>query len=762
MPHLKTNWLYDLTQEGFLLLLALLLTAISFYFYECQAKTQKLIAVLLIIYLFCLLLKKYRQFALIIIASVLFFGLRIYHDQKVQPLILNKQTLVKIFPDQVKIKDNWLYGKGETSSGTILLAGNVSGQEKKLLLSGNTILLGDFEGEAEEILPATNIGEFNYRHYYAGKKIFQRLKFKTCKVRQINHVWPAKLHYYRFALQQLFAHMPRMLGFFSSELILAENPHSEDRQVLDNYRDLGVIHLLSISGLHVGIYTLVITTLCFWLKITDEKSFFLCLLVLLVGIWLSAGQAGFIRASLTYLLGRLLGFKKIPIAGADLLGLTCLLHICFCPRLFMSASAILSYVLVLGLQMTNQMSKFMQSCLLNLLLTPLLLFYFFQFNFLTVLFNLLVVPYFNWLVMPIVFFNLLIYGKSTVLSNNLEMFLTQTEKIIGQIAQTKLGLFTFGQIKWWQCLLLLFLTAFFLLYLNEKKPVLKCRLKLSLLWLIPYFLFFLTIHFPLQGQVTFIDVGQGDSILITTPLRRHVYMIDTGGKLNFSGKKITPQVNRITLPFLKAQGINKIDGLFVSHQDADHVGDIGPLLEQIRIRNLYMADGLLKNKSFQKRIDGKIDHTKLNELLAGSQIKDKGINFQVLYPFKPGPGHNEDSLCLTFCLKNRRWLFTGDLGQEGEKQIAAHYPNIKIDYFKLGHHGSRTASNPDFLRQINPKLVFISAGRNNRFGHPHPETLSTLRKQGIAWASTQDCGMISWYYSNFKAPEFSSFLTKEK
>lgn len=96
------------------------------------------------------------------------------------------------------------------------------------------------------------------------------------------------------------------------------------------------------------------------------------------------------------------------------------------------------------------------------------------------------------------------------------------------------------------------------------------------------------IHFPLRGQVTFIDVGQGDSILITTPFPRKVYLIDTGGKLNFTGKKQTPQVNRITLPFLKSQGISVIDGIFVSHQDADHVGDLGPLLEQIRVKKNYL------------------------------------------------------------------------------------------------------------------------------------------------------------------------------
>lgn len=106
-------------------------------------------------------------------------------------------------------------------------------------------------------------------------------------------------------------------------------------------------------------------------------------------------------------------------------------------------------------------------------------------------------------------------------------------------------------------------------------------------------------------------------------------------------------------------------------------------------------------------------------------------------------------------------MFTGDLGQDGEKKIMQRM-KLQVDYFKLGHHGSKTSSNPDFLRAIHPKQVFISAGRKNRFGHPHQETLTTLTQQQIPWVSTQDCGMISWYYGGLQSPRFSYFLKRDK
>lgn len=752
----KTNLLSKILQPGFLLLLALLLVDISFWIYQGKTNIQKIVILLIAVYLGILLLKKYSQSKWILIGVMLLILIRVNLSPKAQTINLDEQTCVQIYPDQIKVKNNWLSGIGKVGNTKISLAGKVTDQQKYLLDSGETVVLHKISGEIDKIEGATNIGQFDYQSYYAAKNVYQRLEFKSCEISMQNNLL-SNLHKFRFMLQEYFLKMPRLLGFFASELILAENPSADNQEVLDNYRDLGVIHLLSISGLHVGIYTLIISVLCFKLKMTEEETFIFILLVLLAGIFLSGGQPGFIRASLTYILGKIFKFKRWLVSGVDLLGLTCIIHLCLIPRLFLSVGAILSYILVLGLQLTNSMGNFKQSILLNLFLTPLLLFYFYQVNVLTVIFNLLIVPYFNYIVMPITFFNVATFNMTKIFAVKLEKILESIEKIIEDISKTQLGMLSFGKINWWQCLLLLLISAVFLVFLNEKAANKKLNFRIGSLVCSLYLVFFCLIHFPLYGQVTFIDVGQGDSILITTPFKRKVYMIDTGGKLNFSGKKVTPQVNKITIPFLKAQGINRIDGLFVTHQDADHVGDLGPLLDQIQVKKLYMAKGLINNQSFQKRISKRISHTKLVELLAGMQVKED-INFNVVYPFKPGEGKNEDSLSLFFKIGNKKWLFTGDLGQDGEKEIMNKY-GLTVNYFKLGHHGSKTSSNPEFLQKLHPELVFISAGRKNRFGHPHPETINTLKNLNIPWVSTQDYGMISWYYG-LRQSNFKTFLEK--
>ena len=755
LRRLKINSKFDVLEPGLFLVAALLLVDCSFLLYQCTTIIAKVVTVLLAVYLCGLVIVKYHKLVFVLLLLLTSFLLANWFTARPSSLSLTKNSVIKLYPDETKLSEDWLSGQGTLNGKKVLVTAKLSQKQIWQAKQGKTIWLSDLQGEINSIEPATNYGQFDAQKYYATKKIWQKVNLKACRISFKRTGLIDYLHHLRYQLQRYFQRMPQILGFFSSELILGENPNSANQIILNNYRDLGIIHILSISGLHVGIYTIVITAICSFLKMTEKESFVSCLLVLVIGIFLSKGQAGFIRASLTFVLKQIFKFKKIPIAQYDILGLACIIHLLFDPRLMSGVGALLSYVLALGLEMTNKMSSIKQSIALNALLLPLLLFYFFQFNFLTVIFNIFAVPYFNWIVMPLTFLNLFIFAKLPTISGFFEFILETGERMIGQISTTQLGLLSFGKINWWQCGGLLLVTGGIIVCLNDGVLLKKIKFigGLGLL----YGLLFCTIHFPLTGQVSFIDVGQGDSILITTPFPRKVYLIDVGGKLNFGKRKFTPQVNKITLPLLKALGINQIDGIFVTHQDADHVGDLGPLLSQIKVKKLYMAAGLIKNPSFAKRIAGHLTTDQLVELIAGDQVIEPQISFNVVYPFKPGPGKNEDSLSLTFKLKNKRWLFTGDLGQEGEKEIMANF-HLRANYFKLGHHGSKTASNPIFLKQLQPEMVFISAGRNNHFGHPHPETIATLRMQHIPYASTQDCGMITWTYSRFASSKFSSFL----
>lgn len=737
---------------------------------------SRLAAGLFAAYFAGLLWHKYSSLRALAFAFMAIIGLAVLFGLRKPALLTQNPETVLLYPDEVQVKDGCLTGIGHLKDRKLVVFGKADEQLAGLVMSGQTVLLGPGQGEISELEPATNQGQFDYRTYYAAKGISQRLKFTGAVLEGTENSPVARLHGLRRKIASRLAALPRLLAFFASELLLAQNPSQENAVNMNNYRDLGVIHILSISGMHVGIYVMALSLVCAWGRLTEEETFAVCLLFLAFEIFLSGWQPGFIRASLTYGLRQAFSLKKVRVTGADVLGLTFLLHLLVCPRLLLSTGAVLSYVLAMGLVLTPGMPKLAQSCWLNLLLTPFLLKNFYQINVCTIFYNFLVVPYFNWVVMPVSLASLLLRPFPGIL-RIFESILELLEGLLGKISQLGIGRLIFGQITALQLAGLFTLTAAILALLSKaprekgeirakKKLTARGQLAKRLTYVLGscYLLLYLGIHFPLKGQVTFIDVGQGDSILLTTPLLRKVYLIDTGGKVAFGGQKRPkpkPQIESITLPFLKSQGISKIDAVFVSHQDADHVGDLGPLLSEIQVDRLYFGKGLLQNPGFQKRLAGRIKQTKLVELQAGMRVLDQGghgIDFLVLHPLAGGPGENKDSLSLACSLAGKTWAFTGDLDQAGERQILERMPDLKVDYFKLGHHGSDTSSAPDFLQRINPQLVFISAGRNNRYHHPKPETLAALRQLGIPYYSTQDCGMISWYYGLGTKPYFASFL----
>lgn len=748
LPVSRIKLPFNVRQTGYLFLAAMLLVCL-FCFLGPFAMMAKILALLFASYLLYLLFSKYQRGAWPLILLLLLFVARYQFDQNERSLKLTGQSQVLLYPDRFKLEHGYLSGFGEVNGQKIAVAGPIRGGQP-----ASAIILHDIAGEITEIASPRNQGEYDMRQYYAAKKIHQQLRFKQAAVTRIDsNSCLFRLHWLRWRLQKRCSKLPSLVGFFASELFLGEKSGEEAGKILDNYQDLGIIHLLSISGLHVGLYTLFISVVCFYLKITEKSSFILCSIFLLVMILLSNFQPGFVRASIAYVLAGYLRFTKKEISRLDLLGFTVICHLFIFPRLFMMTGAVLSYVLVFSLQAANGLPSFLKSVAINLALMPFLLLYFYQVNIFTALFNLLAIPYFNFIVLPAAFISFIFPFTARFF----QQLLAFTEAILQSLSLSKIGLISFGKIAYWQAWLLFSLTIA-VIVLRRKKLYVKVWKKACWSLLLLYVLFFAGIYFPLQGQVTFIDVGQGDSILITTPLKRRVYLIDTGGKLNFTGHKVKPQLDRLTLPFLRAQGISKIDGVFISHQDADHCGDLSELLKKVQVKKLYLAQGLIENPSFQKRIRGQIQHTQIVEVLSGAAWRQAGLDLQVLYPDNPGSGKNEDSLSLLITIAGRKWLFTGDLDQAGEEKIAASYPELKVDYFKLGHHGSKTASSPNFLRQINPELTFISAGVNNRFGHPHPQTLATLRKQGIKWVSTQDYGMISWKFGPHVRPHFEYFL----
>ena len=205
-----------------------------------------------------------------------------------------------------------------------------------------------------------------------------------------------------------------------------------------------------------------------------------------------------------------------------------------------------------------------------------------------------------------------------------------------------------------------------------------------------------------------IDVGQGDCALISLPHRQGTLMIDAAGSLY---RNIPRQ---IIAPLLKDKKIDRIDKLILTHDDHDHSGGLQELSEIVEIA----------------------------EVITVKEAVEDPLLVQALIPEYAGEDENENSIVSWFGWDGLHYLFMGDLGVKGEKEILRRYDALPCDILKIGHHGSDTSSSAAFLHALRPQLALISVGHDNRYGHPSETVLQTLDKEGIPYYSTAEDGAI--------------------
>lgn len=219
-------------------------------------------------------------------------------------------------------------------------------------------------------------------------------------------------------------------------------------------------------------------------------------------------------------------------------------------------------------------------------------------------------------------------------------------------------------------------------------------------------------HFDPFFHVYTMDVGQGDATVIVEPFGKSVVMIDAAGRFNHDN------ASELFIPFLKSRQIDAVDVLIVTHGDFDHDGAANALCEQFNVR---------------RRIDSADENRKVPV--------DYAFEFLLEEREIDPDDENDKSLVTFFSYDGFRYLFTGDASAKIEEQILEQY-DVKCDVLKLGHHGSDTSSCREFLLQADPQFAIISAGYQNRYGHPDRVVLERLDELGIDRLNTADHGMI--------------------
>lgn len=267
----------------------------------------------------------------------------------------------------------------------------------------------------------------------------------------------------------------------------------------------------------------------------------------------------------------------------------------------------------------------------------------------------------------------------------------------------------------------------------------------GMLLLITAFCFSTAISHGKKGElkVIMLDVGQGDGIYIRTPSGMHI-LID-GGSSDVS------EVGKYRLePFLESQGVKELDYVFITHGDGDHTSGIVEMLNNqtlgIKIHTIVLTTEKTIDESLLKIVKLAFQNdTKVVVMEKGEYIQDEEMTLTCLSPAKDYDGEvgNASSMVLDLQYREFDMLFTGDLEQEGEKELAESWILRDYDILKVGHHGSKNSTSEDLLEAVRPEIAFISAGKENQYGHPHQETLERLSEAGCKIFSTQECGAIS-------------------
>ena len=242
---------------------------------------------------------------------------------------------------------------------------------------------------------------------------------------------------------------------------------------------------------------------------------------------------------------------------------------------------------------------------------------------------------------------------------------------------------------------------------------------------------------PVQGDgeltVHFIDIGQGDSELIVLPDGRTI-LIDAGD--NKYGDTV---VN-----YLKKQGISNLDYVVATHPDADHIGGLDTVINNLNIGKIYMPDRTSTTKTFEDVITA-IENKNLKISLAKAGvtvIEEDLLRAVFVAPINEIDDNNNMSAVLHFTYGNTSFLFTGDAEKESERDILSSGANIRANVLKVGHHGSRSSSTAKFIRAVDPEIAVISCGKDNSYGHPHKQTLNTLKDEGVEILRTDLSGTI--------------------
>lgn len=733
--------------KGYWIFTALVATTLSFAMF-----TRHWVIAILILLLFFIRIY-YLKKTVILFGSLMVFVIfggyfLIVQQRQAYPTATNSVTTATVYPDEIRVNGDTLSGKLVVGNNRYQFFAKLKDEtiQKRWLNLREPVDVRVKADEINMISGPRNPGEFDFKTYSNHRNIFESIKIRRIQMLKRHQATDLidQIHLWRIGFLNYLSRLPKWLKVHAQGLLVGYT-NQDARRFYQVLSVLGVIHLFSLSGLHIFILITFLYKMSSLLRIPKEWVEWTLLVVLpLYGFFVGL-RTGISRAIILALLVIIFKKFKYKLSSLDVFSLTVLLSLLLDPFCLVEMGGQLSFILSGALLFLESEQVLPTTIKMNLLSLPIVTFYTFQLNFLIILMNLIFVPLFSYLIIPTVIISAAFVDRFSIVWNLLNAIFEKIYGLLDALASLPNLNFVVGKFPIISVLVLICLALF---HIENQKFFNRYFHR----YLIVFFLSLLFVKFPLFGSVSIIDVGQGDSILVTTPLIRKTILIDTDGILSvakkpWQKKKVLTQVEKSTIPYLKSMGIQKIDQVFLSHKDSDHIGNIEVLLKKFPVKQVSFGTGLEQNPRIRDLVNNN-PQTTFSRLKQGDTFQTWPIDWRVLWPKKPSIGENQDSLTLLARVNSTNWLFTGDLDQDSEKKILLDH-NFKVDMLKAGHHGSKTATSNELLDKTDPKLALISAGINNRYGHPNKETIDRLDKHHVQHLNTADYGMIIWYYFPF-------------
>lgn len=592
----------------------------------------------------------------------------------------------------------------------------------------------EVKGEVSLPSKARNFGVLDYQNYLKTIGIDYQLEIKAIEKREKQVGLKADLINWRHHFLQHFSRLDSINLFSIYNRLIWNLDSSAYRTNREEMIQLGIIHFFALSGLHVSLLMKYLDYFMRRIGVVNEIARIIQYSLLVLYAFLTGFPIGVIRAAGMRLLKDIAHYRAI-----DALSIIMILLLWWHPYFSLNTGFQLSFfstIILCFFEVEEGQPSFQQqirlaiSCLLcswAIILPQSHIWYPFQligglvFGY---LFNVLILPF--TVLMTIASF--LIGSSDGQVLNSINF-----SSILSLFKPFSFGI-VIGEINLIWCMGLF---GCVYLWMNNWKQSFK--------WIIPYYLALTLIggHF-FNEQLTVIDVGQGDALIYQPRFSHGGWMIDTGGKAKFNADNPlldNHHAKRTLVPALRALGVRYLDGIILTHADFDHIGNLSGLLEALSIKTLIINQRTSKDDYFRSVIAEQRTPPQIWVLRENEYVNLAPLPIEI-WAGVDSSDKNEGSLVSRIFLGNLRILNMGDASTDSEANFQKGKMDMQAEILKVGHHGSNSSSSEAWLEYIRPNIAIISAGVNNRYGHPDPQIIERLIRRNLMIFQTNKHGAI--------------------